>query len=170
MAQAKVEIPWETVGQLLGSFQAQLNENLRATGHSETTAYLEITLYSQLEGDEVPRAEYNLGGGEIGKRLPIDDDIKEDEETSEYMDYQEGEIDRILRDLYIQLDKTIMEYSGANYLIRPGVRALIYSPNPGYSCRGYRCEWRASHNGWYLRYYYSQNDTCRKRWTNTACR
>jgi len=121
-------------------------------------------------GDEVPRAEYNLGGGEIGKRLPIDDDIKEDEETSEYMDYQEGEIDRILRDLYIQLDKTIMEYSGANYLIRPGVRALIYSPNHGYSCRGYRCEWRASHNGWYLRYYYSQNDTCRKRWTNTACR
>lgn len=169
MAKPKAEIPWGTLGQLLDNFQSQLNEGLQAAGHAESTAYLELTIYTQSEGDEAPRAEYNLGGGEIGKRLPVDDDIEEDDEAYDQTDDQEAGIDRLLRELYTQLNKAIAEFGGGDYSIRPGVRALIYSPNPGYSCRGYRCEWRASHNAKYLRQYYTRNGECRRRWTEDRC-
>jgi hypothetical protein len=168
MDESIVEIPWGLLRQLLDKFQAQLNKGFQQASRNESCAYLELTIYTQPANGEAPIAEYNIGGGQVGKRLPIDNDIAEEEEQTDQLqaDDQRTEPARLLREMYDQLNQVTGEVGIDAIPLRMGVRALVYSPNPGYYCSGYRCEWRPSVNAWWLRYYYLRSGQCRKRWVN----
>lgn len=163
MSEHIVEMPWELLGHLQDKFQTRLNEELKNVGRIRSIAYLELTIYAQSTSDESPSAEYNLGGGKVGKRLPVDDDIQEDKDELS-TEEQRAAIDGLLRQMLNQLNDETNEHRPRDQRLRVGVRALIYSSNPGYSCSGFRCEWRATHQKWWLRYYYERNGKCKKRW------
>ncbi len=151
----EVQMPWTRLGEYFEDSRA--NFAGRLPDH-QRLVHFELVL-SPRSAEESPGLlggpEYSLSYGEGQERFPCLDGLveikKEDAAPSDY--------DELFTEMYANLRSEFGP--NTDYGLAPGVRAIVYSPNPGWACYGVRCVYRSTFRAyWLLRYTYVQGTCC----------
>ena len=151
----EVQIPWTRLGEYFGEFRANLGARLPDNQHLVRFEFV-LSPYSE-EGPQgvLRNPEYSLSYGEGQERFPCLDGLVEIAPEAAAA----SDIDGLFMEMYASLRGEFGPQT--DYRLAPGVRAIVYSPNPGWKCYGVRCVYRYTHSQyWLIRYTYVDKTCC----------